>query len=117
MSVEGIWKVEIQGPYNKEPFAIAFLEKGRYLGGGVERYTIGRYEEHHGVFKAKVAITQRGQLRTMFGSKKKRVKVHIEGKVGKKDDKVFISGTARPSKGKRKGFEVGVYLTRLGALD
>ena len=117
MNVEGIWKVEIQGPYNKEPFSTAFLKNGRYLSGSVDRYSIGSYEEQDGVFKAKIVVTQHGGVRTMFGSKKKRVKLKIEGKVGKKGNQVFISGTVRPSKSKGKGFEVGVYLIRLGDLD
>ena len=117
MSVEGIWKVEIQGPYSKEPFSTVFLKNGRYLSGSADHYSIGHYEEHNGIFKAKVLITQHGGLRTMFGGKNKRVKVHMEGKIRKKGDKVSIHGVVRPCKGKGKGFEVGVYLTRLGDLD
>ena len=115
MSVEGIWKLEIQGPYNMEPFSTAFLENGRYISGSTDHYSIGSYEEEDGVFKAKVTIIQHRGLRTMFGGKEERVKVRMEGKVGKKDGQVFIRGTVRPSK--RKGFEVNVYLTRLGDLD
>jgi len=117
MSVDGIWKVEIQGPYSKEPFSTAFLKNGRYLSGAADHYSIGSYEEDDGVFKAKVVITQHGGLRTMFGGKKERVTVHMDGKVGEKGDKAFIRGTVRPSKSKGKKFQVGVYLTRLGALD
>ena len=115
MSVEGIWKVEIKGPYSKEPFSTAFLKNGRYLSGSAEHYSIGSYEEDDGVFKAKVVITQHGGLRTMFGGKHEQVNVRMEGKVRRKGDKVSIRGTVRPSKG--KGFEVGVYLIRLGDLD
>ena len=117
MNIEGIWKVEIQGPYSKEPFSIAFLENGRYLSGGPDRYSIGSYEENNGVFKAKVVINQYGRVRTMFGDKKERVKVRMEGNIRKKGDKLFISGTARPSKGKDKRFEVGIHFTRLATLD
>jgi hypothetical protein len=115
MNVEGIWKVEIQGPYNSEPFSTAFLKNGHYLGGSTDHYSTGSYEEADGVFKAKVVMTQHGGVRTMFGVRKKQVKIYLDGKVGKKGDKVFISGTARPSKG--KDFEVGIRLTRLGDLD
>ena len=84
MTIDGIWKVEIHGPYNKEAFSTAFLKNGRYLGGSVSHYSIGRYKEDGGVFKAKIVITQYGTLRTMFGDKTKRVKVRMEGKVRKK---------------------------------
>jgi hypothetical protein len=115
MGVEGIWKVEIQGPYGKEPFSTAFLENGRYVSSSTDHYSIGSYEEDDGIFKAKVTIVQHGGLRTMFGGKQERVKVHMEGKVREKGSKVSIRGKVHSSKG--KGFEVGVYLTRLGGLD
>jgi len=117
MNIEGIWKVEIQGPYNREPFSTVFLENGRYLGSSADRYSIGRYQEHDGVFKAKVVINQHGVVRTMFGTKKERVKVRVEGTVSKKGDKLSIHGTARPSKSKDKRFEVGIHFTRLATLD
>jgi hypothetical protein len=110
-----IWKVEIQGPYSKEPFSTAFLKNGRYISGSIDHYSTGSYEEHDGVFKAKVVITQHGGVRTLFGGRKKQVKLDIEGKIGKKGKKLIISGKARPPKG--KGFEIGVYLIRLGPLD
>jgi hypothetical protein len=115
MNIDGVWKVEIQGPYNKEAFSTVFLKNGRYFGGSVSHYSIGRYKEDGGVFKAKVVITQHGGLRTMFGDKKKRVKVRMEGKLRKKGGKLSIRGTARASTG--KGIGVRLTLTRLGALD
>ena len=115
MSVEGIWKVEIQGPYGKEPFSTAFMENGHYFSGSTDHFSIGSYQEDDGVFKAKITITQHGGRRTMFGGKQEQIKVQMEGKVRKKGGKLSIRGKVHPAKG--KGFEVGVYLTRLGDLD
>ena len=102
------------------PLPVACLYTSRLIRrvagtGSINHYSIGSYEEDDGVFKAKIVVTQHGGVRTMFGSKKKQVKLQVEGKVGKEGDEVFISGTARPSKSDR--FEVGVYLIRLGTLD
>ena len=44
MNVEGIWKVEMLGPYGWEALSTAFLENGRYLSASQDHYTIGRYE-------------------------------------------------------------------------
>ena len=44
MSVDGIWKVEILGPYGWEPVSTAFLEDGRYLSASQDHYSIGHYE-------------------------------------------------------------------------
>lgn len=44
MKVDGIWKVEILGPFGWEAVSTAFLEQGRYLAASQDHYTIGRYE-------------------------------------------------------------------------
>ena len=43
MKVEGIWKVEMLGPYGWEAVSTAFLENGRYLSGSQDHYVLGRY--------------------------------------------------------------------------
>ena len=37
MSCEGVWVVEMKGPYGWERIAIAFLKNGEYLGAGPNR--------------------------------------------------------------------------------
>lgn len=112
MSVEGVWKVEILGAYGWEAAATAFLRKGRYLAASANHYSLGSYEEDGKTLKAEVRITQFGQIRTVFGSKKKHVDTLIEGKIDKADR---IVGTARSSRG--EGFDVRMRLSRLGRLD
>ena len=44
MNVEGVWKVELLGPYGWESLSTAFIENGRYLSASQDHYTLGRYE-------------------------------------------------------------------------
>jgi len=44
VKVDGIWKVEVLGPYGWEAVSTAFLENGRYLSGSQDHYVIGHYE-------------------------------------------------------------------------
>ena len=44
MSVEGVWKIEILGPYGWEAVSTAFVENNRYLGASQDHYTVGHYE-------------------------------------------------------------------------
>lgn len=112
MRVEGVWKVEMLGAYGWEAVATAFLRKGRYHAASADHYSIGSYKEDGKAFEAEVRITQFGQIRTVFGSKKKHVDTHIEGEIQKADK---IVGMARPSGGEK--FDVRLRLTRLGRLD
>ena len=43
MKLDGIWKVEMLGPYGWEAVSTAFLENGRYLSASQDHYVLGRY--------------------------------------------------------------------------
>ena len=43
MKVDGIWKVEMLGPYGWEAVSTAFLENGRYLSASQDHDVLGRY--------------------------------------------------------------------------
>lgn len=43
MSVNGIWKVEMLGPYGWESVSTAFLEDGKYRAASEDHYTVGNY--------------------------------------------------------------------------
>ena len=93
MSVEGVWKVEMLGPYGWETISTAFLKDGRYLAAGADHYTSGSYKEKDDTFKVKALLTQHGKARTIFGGKKKHVDLCVEGRI-KKSGK--ISAVAHP---------------------
>ena len=112
MSFEGVWQVEMMGPYGWEKIGTAFLRKGRYLGAGADHHSVGAYEEDGDNIKMQLKVTQHGKARTLFGESKKQVEAVIEGKL-KKAGK--ITGIAHPAD--NQDFEVRVRLARLEKLD
>ena len=112
MSVAGVWKVEILSPNGWEGLGTAFMRKGRYLSASADHYAIGRYKERGGNLRMDLRVTQHGNVRTFFGSKKKHLNIEMEGKIEKAGK---IVGT---SKALGVGnFDHKVRLIRLGALD
>lgn len=61
MSVDGIWKVEILGPYGWEAVSTAFLENGRYLSASQDHYTLGRYEVSENNIRVVAVMHPHGQ--------------------------------------------------------
>jgi hypothetical protein len=112
MSCEGVWVVEMKGPYGWERIAIAFLKNGEYLGAGPNHYSVGSYKEDGDNLEVSVVVTQYGQLRTIFG-KKFAGKLQITSKC--KIEKNKITGTSK-AKG-IKNFDVMLRLTRVDSLD
>ncbi len=112
MSVDGVWKVEIMGPYGWDQLATAFLNGGSYLAASANNYATGSYEVDGDAFNGQLEVTQYGKCRAIFGSKKRHLHIGLEAKV-KKEDKIV--GTIRSKDGKK--FEVKMRLTRLGDLD
>lgn len=112
MSVEGVWRIDMLGPYGWEAVSTAFLRKGRYLAASANHYTIGRYEAEGGTLKAEARITQHGQLRTVFGSKKKQVDITIRAEIQTAEE---ITGTASASGA--GDFDVGLRMIRLGDIE
>ena len=112
MSCEGIWAVEMKGPYGWERIAIAFLRNGEYMGAGPNHYSVGTYKEDGDDFESSVVVTQHGQLRTIFGKKfAGKLQISSKGKIEK--DKIV--GTSK-AKG-MKHFDVMVRLTRIGNFE
>ena len=67
MDIEGVWRVEMLGVHDWEVVSTAFLEGGRYLGGGAHGYSVGRYHRDGDkvVIRAKVTLYVNGL--TIFG--------------------------------------------------
>ena len=112
MSFEGVWQVEMLGPYGWEKIATAFLLNGQYLAAGADHHSVGSYEEDGEAIKAKIKVSQHDKTRTLFGESKKQVDIRIEGKL-KKTGKIVGSGYPADD----RSFEVKVRLTRLQKLD
>lgn len=80
MALDGIWTLEVAGIHGWERVSTAYLEKGRFLGGSAESHAIGIYSVKGKKFKAKVKVSQHGEIRTVFGKKHKRFTVLFSGK-------------------------------------
>ena len=112
MSVDGVWKVEMMGPYGWEKLATAFLDSGSYLAASTNHYATGSYTVDGEALSGDFEVAQYGKCRAIFGSKKRHVRVTLDAKL-KKQDKIV--GKVRPKDGKK--FEVKLRLTRLGDLE
>jgi len=96
MGAEGIWKVELLGPYGWEAVSTAFLENGRYLASSQDHYVIGRYQENDGRIEIDGVSHSHGNSRTMFGSRDSEMELHFEGEI--KGDEVRGQAEDRQSK-------------------
>lgn len=111
MSFEGIWKVEMMGPYGWEKITTAFLEGGRYLGAGSDHHSVGAYEVDGENISIQSQITQHGKARTVFGETKKRFDTQFEGKLAKSGKIVGVSHPVGD-----RSFEIRVRMKRLAKL-
>lgn len=111
MSCEGVWTVEMKGPYGWERIATAFMRNGEYFGAGPNHYSVGRYKEDGDKLEISIVVTQYGQLRTIFG-RKSMDKLQITSTCKIANNK--ITGTSK-AKG-IKNFDILLRLTRLDSL-
>ena len=72
------------------------MEKGRFLGGSASTFSQGTYVLDGDKLKIKIQVTQHGEIRTIFGTERKRLSVvmkatydgdKIEGKISLKGAK------------------------------
>jgi hypothetical protein len=81
MGVNGIWKIEMLGPYGWESTATAFLKEGKILAGSQDHYTVGSYEVSGNKIKIDAKGVVFGKVRTLFGDKKEEINLNFEGEV------------------------------------
>ena len=110
MSVNGIWKVEMLGPYGWESMSTAFLEDGRYLASSQDHYAVGRYELTGNQVKVTAVTHSHGQTRTMFGAREPLMELSFDGTLSGDQ----ISGQAEDKKEK---YSITIRATRLADLD
>jgi hypothetical protein len=111
MSCEGVWKVEVKGPFGWESIATAFMKDGKYLGASASHYSVGRYKEDGDNLELSVKVRQYANLRTVFGIKTKdKIEVTYTCKV--KNNKITGTGAA---KGVKK-LKLQIRLTKLDEL-
>ena len=110
MSVNGIWKVEMLGPYGWESMSTAFLEDGRFQSSSQDAYSVGRYELNENQVKVNAVTHSHGQVRTLFGAREPRMELSFEGVVSGDQ----ISGQVVDA---QKKYSITFRGTRLADLD
>jgi hypothetical protein len=110
MSTNGIWKVEMLGPYGWESMATAFLEDGKYRAASENHYTVGNYEVSGNRIEISAVGVQHGKSRTVFGKKKKEMNLKLEGEI----DGDEVKGQAQDDKG---AYQISFRFTRLADLN
>jgi len=81
MSVNGIWKIEMLGPYGWESVATAFLEDGRYLSSSQDNYSVGSYVLTGSQVKMTTVTHSHVGGRTMFGVNDPQMELSFGGEV------------------------------------
>ena len=98
-SIDGIYKVDMLGPYGWESFSTAFLQNGEFRSASAEHFTAGNYETEDGGFRMEGNLTQYIDYRPLFGRKEiKGLPIRFVGRV---NDGV-IDGEARVASGGRE---------------
>ena len=109
MSANGIWKMEMLGPYGWEDVSTGFLEDGRYLAGSQDHYAIGSYELTGNNIQVKGVMHSHGKVRTLFGSNAPTVEISFDGEINGDQ----ISGQAEDKQAK---YSITFRGTRVGDL-
>lgn len=83
-NIEGVYRVEMLGPYGWERFSTGFVQNGHYRGASAYHYTIGTYKVKGDNFNMVGNISQHGEQRTLFGLKEmKELRVEFKGTIEK----------------------------------
>jgi hypothetical protein len=81
MAVDGIWRVEMWGPYGWEAVSTAFLHAGDYRAGSDKHFALGRYSEANGRLKVEVTVTNYGDGSAFFGKNEPVFRVNLSGEI------------------------------------
>ena len=110
--IDGVYRVEMLGPFGWERFSTGFFQNGNYRGASVYHYTIGSYQIDGDELSLRGNISQDGQHRAIFGlTDIKELKVEFNGTITDEG----IEGEMRPLDDKR--YSVKFWLSRLSDLN
>lgn len=91
MSVDGVWKIEHITVDGWESAGVAFFENGRYLRGGSDAYTVGRYELDGDRITITATTTRFGSDSPVYGVKSGVIEITLKGEV--KDGEMSADAT------------------------
>lgn len=98
MSVDGVWTLEVYGPFGWDNRGVFIMDDGRILGGDNRQYTAGSYELSGNRFVATLSVHYYGPPRTNFGEMREEFDSTlvgdlndsiIEGTIGRRDRPQF----------------------------
>lgn len=81
MTVDGIWRVEMWGPYGWKAVSTAFLEQGAYRAGSDRHFALGRYAETDGRLQEEVTVSNSRDDAAFFGKNEPVFPVNLSGQV------------------------------------
>ena len=81
MGVNGVWIIEQLSVDGWESVGAAFLENGRYLRGGNNAYTVGRYELDGDRITITATSNRLGGGQAVYGKVSGEVKITLEGEI------------------------------------
>lgn len=109
MSVDGVWKVEMLGPYGWERVSTGFLDSGSYRTASKDHFSQGVYALSGDHMSIEAEMTVHGEIRSLFGRRDNHFRLKIKAEV---QDRA-ISGKAEDQDGR---FSIPVRYTRLADL-
>jgi len=96
--IDGIYKVDMLGPFGWESFSTAFINEGEFRSASAEHFTAGTYEVEDHQFEMQGNLTQYVDRHPLFGRKgSKDLPIKFSGKIH--DDLIY--GEARVPDGNR----------------
>lgn len=91
MSADGVWRIDELSSDGWESVGTAFLENGRYLRGGVDAYTVGRYQLDGDQITLTATSIRLGGVRAVYGKASGEIQITLKGDV--KDDEINAQAT------------------------
>jgi len=110
--IDGVYKVDLLGPFGWESFSTAFINEGAFRSASAHHFTSGTYEVEDGGFEMKGNLTQYVDDRPLFGRNDiNGLPIRFNGSI---HDEV-IDGEARIADGSRPSLRFR--LNRLSSLN
>ena len=110
--IEGVYRVEMLGPYGWERFSTGFVQNGHYRGASAYHYTVGSYKVEGKNFNMVGNVSQHGEQRAIFGlTDIKDLQVEFKGTI----EKNTIAGEMSPKDDKK--YAIHFRFTKLSDLD
>ena len=82
-NIDGVYRVDVLGPYGWENFSTAFIEEGKFRSASADHFTDGTYSIDDGGFEMSGNLTQFADTRVLFGRADLRgLPIVFSGKIG-----------------------------------